>query len=168
VAREYGHGHAANLWHPSAKLVVPAPVPWPPLDLVDGRDGLWISFPDFPNQAGASINFCKIVRFMEHSYAELPADARGAWDEFWRLEDLLSLDDAVAPGKTRKISVPAGVLLRALEPASFDLHQSKLRDELRAVAPDVEVSMTREERGHYIGPRRRVRPAGVPAGGPYR
>jgi hypothetical protein len=177
VAREYGHGHAANLWHPSAKLVVPASVGWPPLDLVDGCDGLYISFPE-PKLGGRFINFCDIVRFMEHSYAELPADARGAWDEFWRLEDLLALDDAVAPGKTREISVPAGVLLRALEPASFHLCESKLRDfqfrgstlrdELRTVAPDVEVRMIRDWSIDGFERRRRVRPAGGSAGGPYR
>lgn len=167
VAREYGHGHAANLWHPSAKLVVPAPVPWPPLDMVSSLDGLLISFGALP-QAYEVINFCDIVRFMELSYAELPSEACGAWDEFWRLEDLLSLDYDVAPGKTNAISVPAGVLLRALEPASFHRRVSKLCDKLRAVAPDVEVRMTRTWSTDGIERRRRVRPAGGSAGGPYR
>jgi len=167
VAREYGHGHAASLWHPSAKVGVPTPVPWPPLDQVDMSDGLWIAIPGHP---GHGVGFRDTVRLMEHAYAELPAGARAAWDEFWRLQDLLRLDDdsAEAPGKAREISVPAGVLAHALEPANLDRQQrwSELREQLRgaALAPDAGVRMTRTWTSEWTPRRRpRVRPAGAPA-----
>ena len=75
IVRRYPKGPDVTLAHPTAKLVIPAPSPWLPLDLVPDRSALSIQNVKMP--------IADAVLAMEQNYDAMPDAAKDAWRSLW-------------------------------------------------------------------------------------
>ncbi len=134
---------AGELEHP--RLSLPPPRPWPPRDLVSGRDALTIKLPQ--KQYGEDVALSSWIEILEHDFDGFSIDAKAAWVELWGFLDGLGWESA--DGQEIVQPFRATTLLTALE--TVDDHRSRpLREALRALPP-AELEETRVTIKRYWG-----------------
>ncbi len=117
VVRAYGQRH--QLRHPTARLTIPKPRPWPPRDQVTADPPLEFTLQGTPDKVLVYVADC--VGTMEATFDTLPENAMRAWNHVWALVSRLRQ----APGTA--LDLPVAELGCALRSSADALEGDGLR-----------------------------------------